>query len=549
MKVNLNKIYKNNTCKNNNYYVALSNNLGITLIALVITIIVLLILAGVSIAMLTGQNGILTQAQNAKQATENAAIKEENDLLEINDYLTNSLDTINVKQVTDDNPGILEQDTVDNNTYIINSIEDLVAFSYNVRNGNEYEGKTIRLGSDLDFNSTKSYVEPYRTDYTQYGYNGKLKECLLDTGWIPIGDTVNITQNNFKGTFDGNNKNIYHLLINQNVTIGMSFIGLFANNMGNIENLNLKNIVSLSSGRNGIYYFIGGISGNNQGNIINCTTTGDFQTQGNYALVSGISARNEGTIELSTNYSKISGKSMYIAGISAQNLAQIKKCANFGEINSQEFGRYIGGIAGLTMDDNSSIQASFNNGNINVNKSESDVSYIGGIAGQSMSNISNCYNNCTISSTIENFDSYIGGICGLLNSSIQNCYSHGKIVANSNNTIKLSLGGIIGAFSNGDIKNVYNDMNFHSDNSSDSITIGNVLGLLGNISEDKNLYFYGENEAIGDNLNNSNIQCTKFDKQPTQSEILNILNSDSNMFQEDTTNRNEGYPLLNWQTK
>ena len=38
-----------------------TNNKGITLIALVITIIVLLILAGVSIAMLTGKNGILTQ--------------------------------------------------------------------------------------------------------------------------------------------------------------------------------------------------------------------------------------------------------------------------------------------------------------------------------------------------------------------------------------------------------------------------------------------------------------------------------------------------------
>lgn len=36
---------------------------GITLIALVITIIVLLILAGVSIAMLTGDNGILTRCQ------------------------------------------------------------------------------------------------------------------------------------------------------------------------------------------------------------------------------------------------------------------------------------------------------------------------------------------------------------------------------------------------------------------------------------------------------------------------------------------------------
>ena len=51
-------------------------NSGITLIALVITIIVLLILAGVSIAMLTGQNGILTQAQNAKTTTEKAEVKE-----------------------------------------------------------------------------------------------------------------------------------------------------------------------------------------------------------------------------------------------------------------------------------------------------------------------------------------------------------------------------------------------------------------------------------------------------------------------------------------
>ena len=53
------------------------NNKGITLIALVITIIVLLILAGVSIAMLTGENGILTQAQEAKKATERASIIEE----------------------------------------------------------------------------------------------------------------------------------------------------------------------------------------------------------------------------------------------------------------------------------------------------------------------------------------------------------------------------------------------------------------------------------------------------------------------------------------
>ena len=45
---------------------------GITLIALVITIIVLLILAGVTIATLTGDNGILTQAGKAKDKTAEA---------------------------------------------------------------------------------------------------------------------------------------------------------------------------------------------------------------------------------------------------------------------------------------------------------------------------------------------------------------------------------------------------------------------------------------------------------------------------------------------
>ena len=43
----------------------MKNNKGITLIALVVTIIVLLILAGVSIAMLTGQNGILNKASSS----------------------------------------------------------------------------------------------------------------------------------------------------------------------------------------------------------------------------------------------------------------------------------------------------------------------------------------------------------------------------------------------------------------------------------------------------------------------------------------------------
>ena len=50
---------------------------GITLIALVITIIVLLILAAVSIATLTGENGILTKANDAKDETGRTQVVED----------------------------------------------------------------------------------------------------------------------------------------------------------------------------------------------------------------------------------------------------------------------------------------------------------------------------------------------------------------------------------------------------------------------------------------------------------------------------------------
>ena len=53
------------------------NNKGITLIALVVSIIVLLILAGISISMLTGQNGILNRATETKEKTDYAKEKEE----------------------------------------------------------------------------------------------------------------------------------------------------------------------------------------------------------------------------------------------------------------------------------------------------------------------------------------------------------------------------------------------------------------------------------------------------------------------------------------
>lgn len=56
------------------------NQKGITLVALVITIIVLLILAGVSISLVLGNNGVLTQASEAVITNEKATIKQDMDM-------------------------------------------------------------------------------------------------------------------------------------------------------------------------------------------------------------------------------------------------------------------------------------------------------------------------------------------------------------------------------------------------------------------------------------------------------------------------------------
>ena len=68
------------------------NNKGITLIALMITIIVLLILVGVSINLVAGSNGILGKAQKAVDINNMAKIKEEIELkiaeLEMDYYMT-----------------------------------------------------------------------------------------------------------------------------------------------------------------------------------------------------------------------------------------------------------------------------------------------------------------------------------------------------------------------------------------------------------------------------------------------------------------------------
>ena len=117
----------------------LKENKGITLIALVITIIVLLILAGVTIATLTGDNGILKKAGDAKTQTEQAKEDENFKIAIAGSYGTDG--KLNLKDLKDNlkNQGILtnsnefplevtvngEKKKIDANGNIIGSIQSL----------------------------------------------------------------------------------------------------------------------------------------------------------------------------------------------------------------------------------------------------------------------------------------------------------------------------------------------------------------------------------------------------------------------------------------
>lgn len=66
-----------------------NKNKGITLIALIVTIIILLIISGIGIAMITGDNGILNKVSTAKKESDQSSEVENNRLGQYNEYVDN----------------------------------------------------------------------------------------------------------------------------------------------------------------------------------------------------------------------------------------------------------------------------------------------------------------------------------------------------------------------------------------------------------------------------------------------------------------------------
>lgn len=83
---------------------------GITLIALIVSLMVLVILAGVTITTLTGDNGLLNKASLSKQKTDNAADAEKN---KIDSYQDVMYDAIGERNISEDRINEIVDEKID----------------------------------------------------------------------------------------------------------------------------------------------------------------------------------------------------------------------------------------------------------------------------------------------------------------------------------------------------------------------------------------------------------------------------------------------------
>ena len=155
-----------------------SKQRGITLIALVVTIIVLIILAGVSINMLVGDNGIITQAQIAKEENGRAEIIEKIQL-EIADKQAENLGTI----YEDEFYEILERyGTVSADETILTTYEG----NYKITIADIYSGDIISIERK---SNNLINIDELEYGVLLYGGNERTYAGAITTGYIETLDS------------------------------------------------------------------------------------------------------------------------------------------------------------------------------------------------------------------------------------------------------------------------------------------------------------------------------------------------------------------------
>lgn len=276
----------------------------------------------------------------------------------------------------------------------IDGAEANEAYSYdsNTKTITIYSGEGLKVAADV--------VNSGDTDL-----NITLDNDIDLTGidWTPIGTE----SRPYTGTFDGNNKTIRGLEINQSGTDNVGLIG-YLGSEGKVQNVVLANISV--SGAN----YVGGIAGQTDGTVENCsvngTVTGQNQTGGivgrNFSTISGCSA--EGTVTGNINVGGISGLCVpnYDTGTSSLIGSTIEGCHSTAAVSGISS---VGGVVG-NLGNGCSLMACYSTGDVTATITDG-YAHVGGVVGiNSQGTVTACYHATGEITSLGG--SRIGGIVG-----------------------------------------------------------------------------------------------------------------------------------------
>ena len=429
---------------------------GITLISLVITIIILIILAGVAINLSIGNNGIFTRAKQAKGAYKQTAAKEKVEIVLLDarieknenpeyneEFLNNMLEEsgieVNGNVVTLDNYNF----TIDreNLKIVTENGESNIKVSKEVqkyleKNANgKYEAQIlVTIESDKELQNV-TIEKPDGTTLTlEIDKNEITKEITVefDEAYkiiIATKEGKTITRTIIEKTEEKIRTTQDLVLFRNKVNSGLTYEGKIIKLANDIdlstvcgENIDGREISWQTIGNND-EVFKGTFDGNNKTiynlyiknsddsqalfgtsyGVIKNITISEKSSISCYTYSSSIVGFNYGTVSQCINNSTVTSSSNGSSGIAAHNYGIIEECINNGKIicGSQN----CGGIVAYNLE---TVRNCYNTGIIQGNK------YVGGISGHDGSvglkitgKIQNCYSTGTISGS-----SYVGGVLG-----------------------------------------------------------------------------------------------------------------------------------------
>ena len=174
----------------------LKNNKAITLIALVVTIVVLLILSGISINLAVGNDGLIKKAKDTKDETRYSVIKKEAELWKADKSLAESMggnreslnDFITRLKLKDNEQENVEKDASGKIKKITIKIGDkTIDLSDSKTLVQAFKDGEIKVGDYLNYNTKVDTSKSYKSETNQNGWADQTYTATQETSWRVLG--------------------------------------------------------------------------------------------------------------------------------------------------------------------------------------------------------------------------------------------------------------------------------------------------------------------------------------------------------------------------